>query len=1119
MTERMATRGANAGRVFLGCTRYPACKGSLSTTGTKSTRGRRTRKVAGPQPAGRKQSLSIGDLIVSSANDLGVGKAVARHGDRLTLEYFDNPGQPPDERFRAEVPMTGLRRFKLDQEVRVFWFKDDVWHSGRLEDINEHRDISVRSRGRSIFLQEKDVYIRWDRPLDDPVGFGEVCLMESPYLSDLRRPFMHHTLRQRSAAHGLGAALSSSIQLHAHQLDAARRVLEDPIQRYLLADEVGLGKTIEAGIVIRQILDDYPSSTVSLILPPFLINQWRRELATKFGIADFAVDRIRFARDDRPESWTPADLLVVDEAHNLARLRISDDDEMRKRYQNLTSIALQSPRLLLLSATPVLHNEDIFLGMLRLLDPSLYGQATSDDLRKRVAMRTELARSLLGLKPSLPPSVISRRLNDLRAMLVADDQVKSLIAAVEIAVGQDKSALPDTIDALQAHVADVYRVHRRMIRTRRTEDLFQKYSVQGRSTPTSLPLNSTLLRAASALIDEWRQYALGSVEVGGLDVATAAALLANACAVLLDPAALATWARRRSEDASTQDEASVLRRLADTMEHADRNAEITLRVAEFVTGVVTIHERAVVFCPTPTLAMEVGAALEKHMGQRAVCLHIADSDPATLDELIRSFESKDASNRILVSDRSAEEGRNFQFADVVIHVGLPSDVNRLEQRIGRSDRWSKDSDPTPARSYLVTSGEDAGQWDTAWFQVVRDGFEVFTKSIASLQHAVDSNSSRSWQQFVRQGTDVAAPLADEVRDRLAEELDNVREQDALDSREARIDARSIYSQVTAAEAAEGDFGEKTDQLLARDGRPGSIRMKCVGTPTIGAGSYSITPDRRAEPPLIPLWRIRRDFVRLEGQTGTFRRDVAVHRPGVRLYRYGSPFIDAVSDFIWNDDRGRCFGMWRYDSNWQDEDLIAYRFDYHVEADLPEATALAASEADRSKALHRRADAIFPPAVETVWIGIDGMAIVDPAIVDVLERRYRKPNATQANGDLNLNPTRLQAAYRVLPQSVWKESWRAAEAAARQTIVQLDRFVERVDAGLESCAHDGQMRQRQLALRETYSEGPERAELRREREMEDAMTSTLDKAIRTPRLGLDSTGIVIVAGHPLEDQAE
>jgi ATP-dependent helicase HepA len=266
--------------------------------------------------------------------------------------------------------------------------------------------------------------------------------------------------------------------------------------------------------------------------------------------------------------------------------------------------------------------------------------------------------------------------------------------------------------------------------------------------------------------------------------------------------------------------------------------------------------------------------------------------------------------------------------------------------------------------------------------------------------------------------------------------------------------------------------------------------------------------------------VRRDFVRLEGQTGTFRRDVAVERPDVRLYRYGSPFIDAVCDFVWHDDRGRCFGLWRHEPTWKHGELIAYRFDYHVEANMPEPSPLAAmSDADESHAIQRRADSIFPPAVESIWMDSDGTAIVDPDVVEVLERGYRKPTGAEEGGDLNLNLARLQAAYQVLPQADWRDAWRGAEAAARTMVVTLDSFTTRVDASLELCVQDALTRQRQLALRESHTEGEEASALRAEREVESAMAKTLKVAVRDPRLSLDSTGIVIVAGYRLGDQAE
>lgn len=1122
MTQRFADRGPRAGTIFLGCTRFPACRGNLAADGTEATSTRRTtRKKPTPpsSPTKKRRPLNASDLITSSENTFGVGKAVNRQGDKVVVEYFDNPGQAPEERLRRAVSARSILRFKLDQEVRAFWHTELGWISGRLDEINENRDILVRTRDGARFLPERDVYIRWDRPLHDPVGFGEAGLMESPYLSELRRPFMHHVLRQRAASHGMGGALASSIELHPHQLDAARRVLEDPIQRYLLADEVGLGKTIEAGIVIRQTLQDYPASTVQLILPPFLIEQWRRELDTKFGILDFREDRIRIARDDRPDEWAPTDLLVVDEAHNLARLGTSTNPDLCRRYAKLTDIALASPRLLLLSATPVLHNEEIFLGMLRLLDPALYGQASVDEVREKVASRATLGRTFMALKPSLPASVINRRLDEVRKVLAGDDQVQALVKTAQAAVTvQDKQAVTAAIDELHAHVTEVHRVHRRMIRTRRTEGLLSGYRVQGRTEPKPFSLDSELLRVASNLLDEWRQYAVASTETGQLAVEEAGRLFAAACALLLDPHALADWARRRRDDADSDDEAEVLERIEYTLRTSDRRVVVSAPLADHLSYQVAAGERVVIFCPTTSLAEELAQEIGAILGDRIVTLHLESMDPADAEASIRMFEDDGLDARILVCDKSAEEGRNLQIADVVVHVGLPSEVNRLEQRIGRTDRWTGNREARAARCLRVTSADDSDQWDVLWGEIVQHGFEVFTKSVASLQHAVEKSTAHSWEALFLEGAEVKERLIRDIDDQLAAELANVREQDSLDSREAPTDSRSIFAQISGNEVEERRFAEVSDDLFARDGASGNIRLTPAGSPRTCIGSYRITKEKSAEPPLIPLWRLRRDFVPMEGQAGTFRREISVAKPGVRLYRYGSPFIDAVSDFVWNDDRGRAFGMWRYHPDWEYEELVAYRFDFHVEADLPVAGSLSAG-ADESHALRHRADSLFPPTIETVWIDVTGEVISDPAILAILGQRYRKPRVPGEAGDFSINITRLQRVFRVVPKSLWRDEWRAAESAAQDAVLGLERVRDRIATGSSLCTEDSRTRIRQLALREQYASPEEATALASEREVESDMSQTLSAAIANPSLRLDSTGIMIVAGYSIEDPPE
>ncbi len=515
---QFASRGKNAGKSFWGCARYPTCKGTRNADGSATTSKAPRKKAATPQPTGgatgRRQTLSRGDLLISSANTFGPGKLVGREGDDLVLEYFDAPSQDSATPYRETVPRASLKRLVLTPELRVFWRdKSERWRSGRIIETNVHGDIHVRGHEWEGFLRQEQLFVRWDRPLADPVGFGAAGLLESPLLADMRRPFLQSILRQRSASHGMRAALSSCIELHEHQIETAWRVLQDPVQRYLLADEVGLGKTIEAGIVIRQMLLDNPKLTVQLILPPFLVDQWKRELQSKFRVQDFPRAELRFGRDDAPRTWSPADLVVVDEAHNLARLATSDDPELAARFARMAEVAIASPRLLMLSATPALHNEQAFLAMLKLLDPAVYQSTTVAELRERLEARAGLGRLFLGLQPGLPGVLLNSRFNEIAAAFPDDPEVATLTAAGLAAVKvKDDAALVQAIAALRTHIAEVYRVHRRMLRTRRTAALEQSFRVTGRQEPGQLTLDARLATDVTNVLEQWRQQVLATVE-------------------------------------------------------------------------------------------------------------------------------------------------------------------------------------------------------------------------------------------------------------------------------------------------------------------------------------------------------------------------------------------------------------------------------------------------------------------------------------------------------------------------------------------------------------------------------------------------------------------------------
>jgi SNF2 family DNA or RNA helicase len=206
---------------------------------------------------------------------------------------------------------------------------------------------------------------------------------DEPAVYDLR--LRAENLRLSTGFDNLICLDDISIDQHAYQLEAALRALRDMRGRALLADEVGLGKTIEAGIVMKELVERGLAQSVLILVPASLTAQWHEEMLQKFH-TDFTVihrprdlelpdgeTRIRWivslsrakrARYAQALLAREYDLLIVDEAHKLKNRRTKVHrfvNQIRKRY------------VLLLTATPV-HNDLMELyGLINILRPGHLG--------------------------------------------------------------------------------------------------------------------------------------------------------------------------------------------------------------------------------------------------------------------------------------------------------------------------------------------------------------------------------------------------------------------------------------------------------------------------------------------------------------------------------------------------------------------------------------------------------------------------------------------------------------------------------------------------------------------------------------------------------------------------
>lgn len=392
---------------------------------------------------------------------------------------------------------------------------------GRISDYLQHENglITYEVRfpnGKQKDFSEVDLFVRpWNAP-EDPAEMLAAGAAESQYLHDRRQAALTPLRTLTSAAQGLTALLSAGIDFVPHQVAAVRRVLSDPIQRYLLADEVGLGKTIEAGLIIRQHLIDNPDTEVLIATPGALCEQWRRELSEKLRLDQFGEPFECCSHADIARVTRTPDVLVVDEAHHLVGL---EGGPLAASATRLRELARDVPVLLLLSATPPLGEEGRFLALLNLLDPLTHPLDDLDGFRLKLEQRRAIGRLLLSLDPDASGIVLRQRGAELVRSFPDDPVVQDLAPQLIEATRAAPERLVDLCGALKEHVADSYRIHQRLIRSRRADAQGWEFRPRGPDGGAMTHVRtegdpSDDLVVLLGTIEDWRSAAVDSLVDG-----------------------------------------------------------------------------------------------------------------------------------------------------------------------------------------------------------------------------------------------------------------------------------------------------------------------------------------------------------------------------------------------------------------------------------------------------------------------------------------------------------------------------------------------------------------------------------------------------------------------------
>ena len=1018
-----------------------------------------------------------------------VGYVAEITDERASVRFFDGPG---DLRIES-VPSNKIRPYVLPQQTRVWVEEESRWRIGRVvsppDGIADFYVIALPgSEGRLLSAAGFHV-VSAGRPAD-PLKILASKVAADSFFFERRTQFVTEMLRLSAAAEGLDGILSSSIRFHRHQISAARQVLTDPTRRYLLADEVGLGKTIEAGMIIRQTMLDAPGTQVLALVPDPLAVQWADELERKFRVDTLNGGTFTISTHDELRRSLPSnsevDLLVVDEAHQLTQ-----DPFDAATYSRLAEMATYSSALLLLSATPVRSNELAFLRLLHLLDPDAYRLDDVEGFRARVAHRDAVSNAVGLLGDTTYDFLVREGSEVLAERFPEDDHLQGLLSELNDALDkEDEEAIRLLAPRTKSYVSDTYRLHRRMIRTRRNSRIQLEFPVRERTrhpawlVRVSDPSRSLIMD----VLDELR------LEFAAMDPTLAGELLRflgprlMASVEALDP--VIDCLTTSDTDDLTEAEVDLLTQRVNPT----KRQELSDRLKSVRSAVVGseirfdaaaswvrphIDKRKLAICTSygPT-ARALADHLEDVLGNHRVARLIQGMQQSVMNTDVERARF-DSQCTVLVCDSVAEEGWNLQFVDQVLHFDLPWSANRVEQRLGRFDRYLSDfAKSHPVASCVLTDEEQNDRISGTWRRYLDEAVDVFQRSAATLQYVLPGVESEMLDRIINEGFGGVVTSLAELNGRLLDERRAIENQDVFDSLEDTVEGERFF-----------------EELLSRDDRPNAIGS--VVTNWIG-DSLQFTVKRSGssvrfgvsthKPPLLPEPTIRRIGTENFGVPYAFDRWEADR---CAMARPGDPLIDGILRSSLEDDRGLVFARVRHIQGLNVDMPTRPVFRFHFVLG-PDPEALKHAGAMTSSARLRQAMRYLPPSMEEIWIDLSPRPFTQELIEELKSAKSRS---------LSKNPGLWDQLVEGMD---WPATCRQAHERARRELLEGETRIRRIAKGLDRLDREYEERRSQAILR-SRSLG-EVAILDQLDDDHQAVVASITK----PVARLDACGVILVA---------
>ncbi len=778
--------------------------------------------------------------ISNTESELGLGFVEKIEGRHVTFVF---PAADETRVYALNNAPLSRVKYPLDEIIKT--------ESGITLTVTEHLEHNgcivyrgINETGEEIHVHELELnsFAQFSQP-QDRLFAGQI---DKDSYFRLRVETLQH-LRRQQASDTYGLA-GPRVQLLPHQFYIAHQVALRHAPRVLLADEVGLGKTIEAGLILHQQLMTERVERVLIIVPETLIHQWLVEMLRRFNLHFTILDKercfdIEAAENSNPfdsaqlvlcslsfltenqqrlqqATHTDWDLMIVDEAHHLTW----SEEHISAEYQCIDTLAQHIPGLLLLTATPEQLGIESHFARLRLLDPSRF----------------------YDLKVFQQEQEHYRPVNELVQDLQADpkkaQQDTGLLTDLERYLGE--KVIAEFEHAKDAEVS--------------VEHLIQ--SLLDRHGTGRVLFRNTRDAVAGFPQRKLHTYPLALPEAYQLNPSDE-----------LDTATLL--------DQKLHPESLYLAQ--------DAWLEFDPRV-KWLTDWLDNHwdEKVLLICASADTALALEVYVRMKSSSKAAIFH-ENLSIIERDRAAAYFADNDDGANILICSEIGSEGRNFQFAHHLILFDLPLNPDLLEQRIGRLDRIGQ----TQTIQLHVPHFETGAQARlTDWYHI---GLNAFLH-VCSVGHNIFEQVQDPLIHALVADTKV---ITDQHFEDLLEHTKTLRE-DAIEAmkqgRDRLLELNSCHK-VHAAEVVD-EVNFSANPLALSRYMDAVFDLSGVDQQLQNADCIIIKPTEHMQDAHFP-------GLSEQGMTATYQRSTALSREDVHFLTWEHPMVVGAIDMVSNGEFG------------------------------------------------------------------------------------------------------------------------------------------------------------------------------------------------------------------------